>query len=107
MMPPSWHFIRFMLGLRDPFTSDTAAELGLLARVTQRCHCVVEVGVHEGVASRVICQSMDPAGTLYLVDPYYLQTRVERLLRFSMPRLVSQIVVRPWRNQVHFVRKTS
>jgi hypothetical protein len=50
---------------------------------------------------------MDPAGTLYLVDPYYLQTRVERLLRFSMPRLVSRIVVRPWRNQVHFVRTTS
>jgi predicted O-methyltransferase YrrM len=106
-MPPIFHFGRFLLGLREQSTWDTPNELALLARLARGRQCVVEVGVFEGAASRVICPQLHPKGQLYLVDPYMPETRTERLFRISMAHLVCRIALRQWRNQIHFVRSTS
>ncbi|HMF13480.1 MAG TPA: class I SAM-dependent methyltransferase [Gemmataceae bacterium] len=68
---------------------------------------MVEVGVFEGVTSEIFCRVMDPGGRLYLVDPYYPGTRLEKLLNVSFTQWIAVRTVRSCRQRLRFVRQPS
>ncbi len=107
MAPYSLQFLRYLLGLRKPWTSLGTAEHNLLSRLTSGKKCIVEVGVFEGATSRIICQSMDAQGKLYLVDPYPQDTMIEKMLSVSFAEFVAKKQVLDWSKQVQFIRSTS
>jgi hypothetical protein len=100
-------FLKFVVGLRKPETSVSAVERTLLAGLARGRHCVVEVGVFEGATSQVFCGEMSPQGTLYLVDPFFPEVRLERLLNVSFPFWIATRSIRPWRRRIQFVREPS
>jgi predicted O-methyltransferase YrrM len=101
------NFLKLVVGLRKPETSVSAAEHALLADLARGKRCIVEVGVFQGATSRVFCQEMSPDGTLYLVDPFFPEVRLERLLNVSFNRWVAAKSVEPWRGRSQFVREPS
>lgn len=100
-------FAKYLLGLRKATTSDTSAELATLAKLAAGKRYVVEVGVFEGVASKFLGQGIHPAGKLYLIDPYFHISKLEKLGSFSFARYIAKRTTQPWRKQVVFVRATS
>jgi Methyltransferase domain len=101
------NFLKFILGFRPATTSVTADETKCLAALASGKNRIVEVGVFEGATSRVFCRAMDPRGRLYLVDPYFPEVRLERLLKMSFASAVASRAVRSWPRQARFVRQTS
>lgn len=67
------------------------AEHDAMERFARGCRSVVEIGVAEGASAVALRTAMDPAGTLYLVDPFHL-SRVPLLnfLRRAARRAVSR-----------------
>ena len=59
-------------GLRRLIAQHTAAEHQALERHARGKRSVVEIGVAEGASGVALRGAMDPAGTLYLVDPFHL-----------------------------------
>ena len=103
----TFDFIKYILGARKAFTHDTPDELRFLSQLADNKVCVIEVGVFEGVASSYLCRTMDPNGLLYLVDPYFKELKIEKILRFSRTELIAKRTLRPWRARVSFVKDTS
>jgi len=101
------NFLKFALGVRETTTSVSDAERELLSSFARGKRCIIEVGVFEGSTSRLFCREMAPAGTVYLVDPFFPEVRIERLLDFSFTRWVATKTVEPWRDRVRFIRQTS
>ena len=99
--------IKFFVGLRKAFTSVSAAEHALLVSLSTGKRCIVEVGVFEGVTSEIFCRVMDPGGRLYLVDPFYPETRLEKFLNISFTQWIAVRTVRSWSQRLQFVRQPS
>jgi predicted O-methyltransferase YrrM len=59
-----------VLRVRKPIAQHSKAEGALLKRCAHDRRTVVELGVAEGGSARELRESMDPSGTLYLIDPY-------------------------------------
>ena len=78
-------------GVRGPRAQHTMAEHDAMERFARGCRSVVEIGVAEGASAVALRTAMDPAGTLYLVDPFHL-SRVPLLnfLRRAARRAVSR-----------------
>ena len=77
-------------GLRPPIAQHTAAEHHALEKYAQGCKSLVEIGVAEGASAVALRTTMDPEGTLYLVDPFHLsRVRALNLLRRAARRAVS------------------
>ncbi len=77
-------------GLRPPLAQHTATEHQALERYARRCESLVEIGVAEGASAIALQTTMNPAGTLYLVDPFHLsRVRVLNFLRRAARRAVS------------------
>ncbi|MEW6558555.1 MAG: class I SAM-dependent methyltransferase, partial [Elusimicrobiota bacterium] len=100
-------FMKYLLGFRNAYTSLTPYEQEMLSIFAKGKKCIIEIGVFEGVTSKVFCQSMDSDGKLYLIDPYFLNLRLEKLLNFSFPQFIAKREIRKWKNQVEFIRQTS
>jgi methyltransferase family protein len=76
-------------GLRPPIAQHTAAEHQALQKHACGKRSVVEIGVAEGASGVALREAMDPAGTLYLVDPFHLsRVRVLNFLRRAAQRAV-------------------
>jgi hypothetical protein len=101
------NFLKFVIGMRPPYTSVSPVEQRYLADLARGKRCIIEVGVFEAATSRVFCREMDPRGKLYLVDPYFPEVRLERLLNLSFTYKVAAKTVGPWPSQVEFVRHPS
>lgn len=99
--------IQFFAGLRKASTSVSAVEHQLLTNLSDGKRCIVEVGVYEGVTSELFCRSMHPEGRLYLVDPFFPETRLEKLFNVSFTRWVAEKTVKPWSSRFEFVRRPS
>lgn len=99
--------LKFFAGLRKAYTSVSTVEHDLLARLAMNKRCIIEVGVFEGVTSELFCRAMDSTGRLYLVDPYFPETRLEKLLNVSFTRWVAAKTVKAWQPQIAFVRQPS
>ncbi|MEW6558558.1 MAG: class I SAM-dependent methyltransferase, partial [Elusimicrobiota bacterium] len=100
-------FIKYLLGFRKAYTSLTSREHEILSVFAKGKKCIIEVGVFEGTTSKIFCQSMDSGGKLYLIDPYFLELRLEKLLNFSFPQFIAKREIRKWNHQVKFIRQTS
>jgi predicted O-methyltransferase YrrM len=97
----------FLVGLRDAKTSDTADELLLLGNLAHGKKIIIEIGVFEGVASKVFCKNMKPDGKLYLVDPYFKALRIEKLFNFSTTEYIAQKNLTGFKDKARFIKKTS
>lgn len=100
-------FLSYILGLRNAYTSDTNDELLFLSHLAQDKKNIIEVGVFEGVASKIFCESMSPSGKLYLIDPYFKSLRIEELFGFSTAEFIAKRNLRNFKNSIRFVKKTS
>jgi predicted O-methyltransferase YrrM len=107
MTRPSFEFLRYLLRQRGPASSLTAAERDLLGKLALGNGCVVEVGVFEGATSAVLANALAADGCLWLIDPFYRDTRPERLFRLSFSNHIASRSVRPWRSRVRFVKEAS
>ena len=77
-------------GLRPPIAQHTAAEHHALEKYAQGRKSLVEIGVAEGASAVALRTTMDPEGTLYLVDPFHLsRVRALNFLRRAARRAVS------------------
>src|SRR5436309_1730773 len=95
-------FVRWWLGLASPTTQTTDAERDCIARYAAGCKNVAEIGVWHGVTTCQLLQAMDPAGTLWAVDPY-----PKGRLGFSTQRVIAHRTVRPFdRGRVRWLRTT-
>jgi predicted O-methyltransferase YrrM len=103
----SIEFLKYLMGLRRPRTALTAPETELLRSLAAGAALAVEVGVYEGATSAALAAALAPTATLYLVDPFFLNVRLERWLGFSFLSYVAHRSVRPWPERVRFVRATS
>ena len=65
------HWMKYHLGLEPAATQTTDAERAAIRAYAEGRLCLVEIGVFEGVTSLVLRESMDPAGTLFCVDPFF------------------------------------
>jgi predicted O-methyltransferase YrrM len=65
------HWIKYHLGFDPAATQTTDAERAALSSHARGCRSLVEIGVFEGVTSLVLRKTMDPAGTLACVDPFF------------------------------------
>jgi methyltransferase family protein len=59
-------------GLRPAMAQHTEAEHRVLERYASGRESLVEIGVAEGASAMALRTSMNPRGTLYLVDPFHL-----------------------------------
>ncbi len=76
-------------GLRPPIAQHTLAEHQAMEKFARGCTSVVEIGVAEGASAVALRTAMDPAGTLYLVDPFHLsRVRMLNFLRRAARRTV-------------------
>jgi predicted O-methyltransferase YrrM len=100
-------FLQYLSASRKAESSLGDKEHDLLSRLAQKSMCIVEVGVYEGVTSAVFCQTIAPGGRIYLVDPYFRETRFEKLLGVSFTEFIAKKSVQPWMDRVDFVRATS
>lgn len=64
------HTLAYAVGLHAARTQTTPDERALLARLAPGKRTLVEIGVFEGVSSRLLRQHMDADATLYLIDPF-------------------------------------
>lgn len=103
----SLEFLKYLVGLRGPRTALTAAETAQLRNLAAGAKIAVEVGVYEGATSAVLAASLSADGTLYLIDPFFHDVRLERWLRFSFTGFIASRTVRHCRERVRFVRATS
>ncbi len=77
-------------GLRPPIAQHTLAEHQAMEKFARGCTSLVEIGVAEGASAVALSTTMDPHGTLYLVDPFHLsRVRVLNFLRRAARRAVS------------------
>jgi predicted O-methyltransferase YrrM len=77
-------------GLRPTIAQHTAAEHHALEKYARGCKSLVEIGVAEGASAVALRTTMNPEGTLYLVDPFHLsRVRTLNFLRRAAIRAVS------------------
>jgi predicted O-methyltransferase YrrM len=103
----SIEFLKYLAGLRGPRTALTAAETGQLRGLAGGAKLAIEVGVYEGATSAVLAAAPSPGGTLYLIDPFFLDVRLERWLGFSFTGFIARRSVRRWPEKTRFERATS
>jgi predicted O-methyltransferase YrrM len=77
-------------GLRPPIAQHTEAEHRALEKYSAGCRNIVEIGVAEGASAVALRTSMNPEGTLHLVDPFHLsRVPVLNFLRRAAKRAMS------------------
>ena len=77
-------FLKYLFGARKPYSSLSSGERKLLSDIAKNARYIIEVGVFEGVTSKLFCEAMKNDGTIFLIDPYFLNTFFERLLKFYL-----------------------
>jgi predicted O-methyltransferase YrrM len=64
------HYLRYRAGLDQARTQTTEAERVLLSELAPSRKVIVELGVFEGVSSRILRAAMDRDAELYCIDPF-------------------------------------
>jgi hypothetical protein len=95
--------IRGALGWSEPRSAVTPGERDLICSAVAGANRVAELGVFEGATSAVLASSLPPSSVLYLVDPFTLELKVEKLLRISLKRATARRAVRRYLDRVEFV----
>jgi hypothetical protein len=66
-----FNFLLQYVGIKPAITQTSPAERECLSRYAAGKTKLVEVGVFQGVTTRVLRQAMDPHGILFGIDPFY------------------------------------
>jgi predicted O-methyltransferase YrrM len=101
-MSVALHYLGWSLGLAQAHTQTTAAERACLARHATGRRVIVEIGVFEGVTTRVLRGVMAEDGVLYAVDPF----QTGRLGVSLHERIAHHEVSRSPRGRVEWMRTT-
>lgn len=64
-------FIAYLFYMRKPGSQTTQSERNLIAKYAENKSMAVEIGVFEGVNTRIIAKAMHPKGVLYGIDPFF------------------------------------
>jgi len=106
------------VGMRPLIAQHTEAEHRALQKHADRRKSLVEIGVAEGASATALRTAMDPAGTLYLVDPFHLsRAPMLNFMRRTARRVVasrsntgivwveafSHAVARDWNHPIDFL----
>lgn len=94
------HYLRWALGLDTAETQTTAAERACLAKHASGRRALVEIGVFEGVTTRVLRDAMADDGVLFAVDPFF----TGRLGLSLHQRIARAEVARSRRGRVEWIR---
>jgi predicted O-methyltransferase YrrM len=65
------HAICYLLYLDEAHSQTTEKEQVTLQKYAQSKERAVEIGVHEGVNTRLIAEVLSPSGVIYAVDPFF------------------------------------
>ena len=65
------HTLKYFLGLEESHTQTSQKERDALASLATRANKVLEIGVYEGNATKLLASSMLKTGVLYAVDPFF------------------------------------
>ncbi len=117
IFPPLRKSVYHLLYLRPVYAQHTLAEEQALHRLASGKKSVLEIGVAEGGSAAAIRETMDPGGTLYLVDPYppgrfgvnFTKWVAQRHLRYSDgPKInwltdFSYNVAKTWHGPIDFL----
>jgi predicted O-methyltransferase YrrM len=98
----STHFVLWAIGVARAETQTTEAERRALADAVGGRRRAVEIGVWHGVTTARLKAAMDPAGTLYAVDPF----EPGRLGLSFQALIARREVARARGAQVRWVRET-
>ena len=101
-MSVALHYLRWTLGLAQAHTQTSAAEHACLAKHATGRRALVEIGVFEGVTTRVLRNVMADDGVLYAVDPFPVGGLGLSLHQLIAHREVSRIT----RGRVEWMRMT-
>lgn len=85
------HFIKWRLGFATAITHTSPAERAMLRKYATGKRCVAEVGVFEGVNTRMFREVIAEDGTVIAIDPYW--RRCFGLLGFGWIRRVAHAEV--------------
>jgi predicted O-methyltransferase YrrM len=98
------HFIKFTLGLEQPFTQTTKFEQLAIAKYARGAKKASEIGVFEGVNTVIIGKSLEINGMLYAIDPFF-----KGKLGICYHEKISKYHVKKNKlnNKVHFLPKLS
>lgn len=96
------HCGKYFLGLEEAETQTTDAERRLLAKYAARSKRGLEIGVFEGVTTRILAESMPDAAELFAVDPFF-----RGRLGVCWSRLIARAEVSKAQKIVHFVESLS
>jgi predicted O-methyltransferase YrrM len=67
----AFHWLAYSLGIQHANTQTSDAERRMIASYAQTASLLLEVGVFEGVTTRVIAEAMPASAQLYAVDPFF------------------------------------
>ena len=65
------HTLKYFLGLEESHTQTSQKERDALASLAMRANKVLEIGVYEGNATKLLASSMLKTRILYAVDPFF------------------------------------
>ncbi len=65
------HYLRVLAGLDQPQTQTTQAERDLLVSFLPGARSIVEIGVFEGLTTRLLAEHADPEAVVYGIDPFF------------------------------------
>ena len=64
------HLAKYYLGIECARTQTSGAERNCLVQIARSKNRVVEIGVFEGVTTKLLSENMSRSGRLYAVDPF-------------------------------------
>ncbi|MBI3316617.1 MAG: class I SAM-dependent methyltransferase [Candidatus Omnitrophica bacterium] len=67
----AFHTLLYFLKIHEAHTQTTQKEREALSKYSSGKKKAVEIGVYEGVNTRIIAQHLDSQGVLYAVDPFF------------------------------------
>ena len=83
------HALRYFLGLDEAATQTTTAERQCLAQYASGKRRIVEIGVFEGVGTRILANCVAPGGRVYGIDPF-----VKGRFGISWGKMIAQAEIR-------------
>lgn len=65
------HFISFLIKLDKPHSQTSESERLLLATLARESNCLVEIGVFEGLVTRILAENSSDNSIVYGIDPFF------------------------------------
>lgn len=69
-----FHLLKYYAGIDSPHTQTSKAEQEAVRKYAEGRKCALEIGVYEGVNTKIIGSSLAAGGRLYGIDPFFKGT---------------------------------